>query len=348
MENERVLKTIKFLVAIAVLTVVVFIWNLIANREHGITDFLANMTPEKRIQDSYNGVYTYEEDLGYKISAFTGCSLESVNNYILIINEDYYVFRSSCMGTYLKGKGETDDLNIVETNKSYMVKYEGNQYIRDFQTVSIVPNNRISKQDSSSLDLNSLSGIIKETMFEGNYYKIKREVAGISTTIIANLEHIDGNNYRLFFKAEGKEIYSYNVTNPDKMPLYYGFGSNLVMLERESSAGKYSYQFKVLTAAGVTYNLVNTLPIKIDNVSLDYEHNSIFIVYDTSTRKFKMFVGFDKKFCVTNGDSSKIAFYEFEINYNYSSNTFEKPSFVKIWYENENCSYVEQYLKEAV
>ena len=347
MESERVLKSIKLLVAIAILTVIVFIANLIINRKNGISDFLANIAPEKRIQDSYNGVYTYEEDLGYKISAFTGCSLDSVNNHILIVNEDYYLFRSSCMGTYLIEKGETDNLNIVETDKAYLVKYKGNQYNRDYKVVNIATNNRIEKQKGTLLDLNSLPGIIKETMEYGNYYQFNRMVSGINVEIKVVLEHIDGNNYNLIFKSGNDTIYTYSITNPDKMPLYYGYGANLVMLERESSAAKYSYRFRVLSEGGVVYDLKDSLPIKIDGVNLDY-NNSIFIIYDSNVRQFKMFVGSDKKFCVSGGDSDKVAYYEFKIDYNYNTNRFEKPTFVKVWYENEGCSYIEQYLKEAV
>ena len=349
MKSKRFLNSIKLLVAIAILTVVVFIWNLFVNHKKGITDFLANISPNKRVQDTYNGVYTYVEDLGYKISAYTGCSLESINNYILIVNEDYYLFRSSCMGTYLKGTGKTDDLNIVETTDSYLVKYDGHQYNRDYKVVSIVTNNDIETYNGTNLDLNSLSGIIKETMFEDNYYNLIRGVAGLTTRLTVEMKHIDGNRYDLaFYNKKQDLLYRYNINNPDKLPLYYGFGGDLVMLERESSAAKYSYQFKVLSENGIAYELANQFPIIIDGVSLDYNNNSIFIIYDNAKRQFKLFIGTDKKFCVSGGNSDKVAYYEFFIGYNYSTNTFEKPSFVKIWYENEGCSYIEEYLKEAV
>jgi len=352
-ENERVKNTIKLIIGLTILIVVLFVWDLIVNRKGNVKDILNNIITTK-FQDSYNGVYTYTEELGYKISAFTGCSLSEINNYLLVINDDYYAFRSSCMGTYLKDKGKTDDLNIVAGDKAYSINYKDHLYERDYKVTSIIPNNAIADA-KGAIDLNSLPGIVKETEFEGNYYDINRVVAGLTSNIYVYFTHLEGEQYSIRFsrvrsglESQGATDYTYIIKNIDKMPLYYTFGDNLVMLERESTNSTYSYKFKVYTLKdGITYDLKNMFPITIDNEILNYD-KSVYIVYDKSNRLFRMFVGNNKEFCVKNGDKDKVAYYEFEIKYNYSTNEFERPEYIKKWYENSDCSYINGLLKEAV
>ena len=352
-ENERVKYAIRLIVGIAVLTVVVFVWDLIVNRKSSVKEIISNITPTK-VQDTYNGVYTYSEDLGYKVSAFTGCSFSAVDNYILVINDDFYLFRSTCMGTYLKGSGKTDDLNIVEEKKSYSITYKDNLYHRDYKVVSIVPNNNIAKQDGD-LDLNSIVGIAKETEFEGNYYSMERRVYGTNGTLIASFKPLETKEFQLTISSNESDanneegyLYTYTIDDLDRAPVFYTYGKNLVIIERDSTASKYAYKFLVVNGNGDIYDYANYLPVKIDDQELNYSNNSIFIVYDKTSKYFKIFLGKDKKFCKNDDTSDEIAFYEYSIKYNYTHNEFDKPEFVKIWRGVDGCSYIDEYLKEAV
>lgn len=346
-ESERVKNSIRLLIGLAILTVVLFVGDLIFNRKGSVKEMFSGITNNK-ILETYNGVYTNHEDLGYRIVAYSGCSVESVDNQILIINDDFYLFRTSCMGTFFKEKGHTDDLNIIEKDKAYEVHYKDITYKRDYKTMSIVQRNTVASKEGY-LDLNSLNGIVKETMSNDEYYDIERNVDGLdkSSPLLAIFKHKDDGDFSLSFWKYDDKLYEYTIHDINKMPLYYTYGGNLVMLERESSDSLYSYKFKVLTRGGMTYNLAEKLPVNVDGESLDY-NKSVFIVYDQKDKEFKMFIGNDKKFCVENGNKDKIAFYEFSIKYNYQKNEFDNPLYVKKWYEHENCDYINQYLKGAV
>lgn len=133
------------------------------------------------------------------------------------------------------------------------------------------------------------------------------------------------------------------------MPDLYAFGKNLVIIEKNMNADetRYAYRFKVLSIDGIVYNSDSMLPITIDNVSLTTD-NSIYITFDYSTRNFKMLVGYDKNFCeeeLTEENKDEIAYYEFTISYLYNQSTFTKPTFSKIGYKSEGCSYVNKILE---
>ena len=348
-ENERVKNSFKLIIAITILIIVLFVWDLIVNRKESVKEIISNITNTK-IQDSYNGVYTYSDELETKVIAYSGCSFNTIENYILVINDDFYLFRSTCMGTYLKETGKTDDLNIVEEGKTYSVKYKDHIFYRDYKVLKIIPNNIIS-QEYGDLDMNSLVGIAKETEFEGNYYEINRSVSGFKGDLkVSFIPQEKGTFLLKIFNLYNKEeiLYSYLIKDLDKAPLYYSFGKNLAIIERESTDSLFSYKFKVLTLEGIKYDYKNNFPVFIDGKELNYDNNSVLIIYDKVVKYFKIFVGKDKKFCTDKGNGEDVAYYEFALKYNYRINEFEKPEFVKIWREGDSCAYINEYLKEAV
>jgi hypothetical protein len=258
------------------------------------------------------------------------------------------------MGTYMKGTGKTDDLNIVEEKDSYTVTYKDHLYRRDYKVVSIVPNNKIIDQHGD-LDLNSLVGIAKETEFEGNYYPLKRAVYGTSGTLQMSFEPLESKDFLLKISSFENEynnedgyLYSYTIKDLDKAPVYYSYGKNLAIIERDSTDNMYAYKFKVINSLGSQYDYSDHLPVIIDDQELNYNTHSIYIVYDKALKYFKVFIGKDKEFCSKSEDSDEIAFYEYAIKYNYTHNEFDKPDFVKIWRSGDGCGYINEYLKEAV
>ena len=74
------------------------------------------------------------------------------------------------------------------------------------------------------------------------------------------------------------------------------------------------------------------------------KNNSIYIKYNAKKKNFTLLVGNDKKFCLENSNSERAASYIFNINYNYSSNTFESPEYVKSIKGADGCSEIESYM----
>lgn len=344
MENKRVVNAIRLLIAIVILTVVVFVVDLIVNRDKKITDLIVNRD-KKKINDNYNGVYTNKDDLGMNVYAFNGCSFTTINNYILVVDDNYYLYRSSCMGTYLKESGETKSLNIGEYSNSYFITHNDKRFNKDTSVRSIIPNNIIAKA-KDPLELNSLSVIAKETEFEGNYFNFERTIKGMNSKILVNFSRLDNGAFKLGFKYKGKVLYEYLVKSFDNMPLFHTMGSQIVMIERDNNindASKYSYKFRVIGESGLEYDLQTYFPQIINDVTIGY-NDSVYVKYDQQSRSYRILIGNDKKFCVENSTSENVAYYEYKITFDYQTNRFKKPEFVGIGREKDGCGYVSSIL----
>ena len=348
-ENGRVRRVIKLLIALAALTVIVFVWTLLKNRDKTINDIIGDLRAKPKLQDSYNGIYVYEEPIGEKRVVGKNCSFSSINNYLIIVDEDYYLYRSSCMGTYYKGTGKISELNIANTSTEYYVIYNDLRYNKTVRVKSVAPNNNI-ESFGGPLDINSLKIISRETQFEGNYYTLKRktQTADRKGGIDFTYEHQDDDTFLLTFINRGEILYSYTIRDMDMFPEYYHFGDILVTIEKGygTTRDKYGYKLKAISKTkGVIYDMDTKFPIMIDDVKVDTEHYSIYIYYEQYHKYFRVFAGNDKKFCKGNGDPRRVAYYEFRVGFDYANKTLDKPVYVKTGYENESCSYIEQFVK---
>jgi hypothetical protein len=51
-----------------------------------------------------------------------------------------------------------------------------------------------------------------------------------------------------------------------------------------------------------------------------------------------------KQMCFENGSKDEISYYEFMIDYNYSTRSFEKPEFVKKGSKSDSCIYINEII----
>ncbi len=354
MNKKRTKKNIKFILFILIMCIVVFFgYYIIKGEKNPIFGFINKITEKEIVKDNYNGIYTYYDDLNGSKFVFSGCSLSRIANYLLIMDDNYYLFRSSCMGTYPKGTGKTDDLFIRLDNdkKDYLVTYDNKVYERDYATMSIVPNNNIEKE-MQNIELSSYQLFMRETEFKGNYYNIQDlKINGISSSIKMSILYNYDDNFNLILTSDktGHTLYSYNITNYDYLPDMYAYGKNVVVIEKgknKNDSNRLGYNFKVVNLDGIVYKLEDMFPIIINDVTLN-SNNSIFITFDSSHRVYKLLIGFDDKMCVSNYEESEkddITYYEFTIDYNYSINGFDKPKFSKIGTKAEGCKYVDSVM----
>lgn len=348
MENERVRRAVRLLIVLAILTVIVFVWDLFKNKDKSIDDIIKIITPKQKNTDNSNGIYSYVEPLGVKYKASKSCGFDSITNYLYIIYDEYYYFRSTCMGTFLKEKGQTKNLNIDTDDSGYYVMFNKNKYVRDNKLKTIVPENLLKGSKEADIDLNSLAIITKETQFEGSYYKLEKTVAYVNPRITAVYEHNSSGGFTLTLGKNDITTYTYTIKDMKMFPSFRNYGSNLAIVEKEYNPydkNKYAYKLKLISATQSLYDLRNHFPIIVDGVELNTNDYSIYIMYDESKQYYRMFVGHDTKFCVGDVKSNRIAYYEFAIKYNFLNATFDRPEFVKIGYENEDCSYIEQYVR---
>lgn len=348
MGNSRTKKTVIFLLILLIICIVVFsVYYFLVEHKNPFLEFFKNVTSEEKINDNYNGIYTYEESLNGSYYIFNNCSVTNIKNYILIKDDKYYTYRSTCMGTYYKEEGNTKDLTFViaDSNDTYMIKYNGNDYLKDVTTTYIKPNNEIGEK-LKDLSTDSLQLIFDETQFVGNEYDISGK--NIKNNKLLRFSYYKEPGVIVIDNKSDKDkttLYDYFVKDKSKLPKMYLYGENIAIVEQDdnkSDSNKYAYMFYFLTPDGINYDLRKEFPIMVDDDIISYDR-SVYVSYNPRKRNFTILIGDDKKMCDDNFDNSngdKIAYYEFELNYNYIENSFSRPTFVKKGYMSEGCRYV--------
>lgn len=295
-----------------------------------------------------NGIYRYRETLDKTRSMFQGCTVSYFDNYILIINDNYYIYRESCIGTFYIGDGKTKELKIKETlEKTKYITYDGKDYYKNdtLDTIEVLNFVKENPNDLGALYPENYQLLLKESQREGEYYSLDEvDLKTSPTSFYFNLKHLENKKFEIIItNMDEKVLYTTNINGFSIMPLFRAYGSNLVIIEPFSTADKYSYNFMVINSEGTSYDLRNMFPITVDGDVLSYER-SIYIAFDSSENKFVMLVGKDKEMCVKNSDSNEVAYYVFNLEYEYSSKTFKKPVFVKKVYERDGCKYADEVM----
>lgn len=357
MNKSRFKRNLKFLFFVLLVCLVAFGgYYFITGKENPISEIIDTITEDNKIIDNYNGVYVSDDDLNGSKYIFRGCSVSKISNYILIMDDDYYLYRSSCMGTFLKGEGKVGELDIIEDGsaKTYRINYNDRVYVKDSSVLRIVPGiDGIANMLSVQPDTYQL--LLKETEQEGYYYNLTDlKIDGVSSGLRMNFNvNTFDDSYTISFNSgvDGINLYTSTIKDLDYLPDLYAFGKYLAVIEKKMSSdnSKYAYTLKVLGEDGIVYNSDSMLPITIDNVSLTTD-NSIYITFDYSSRNFKMIVGYDKEFCsteFTEEEKKEIAYYEFNIDYLYNQSSFTKPVFSKIGYKGEGCKYINKIMEES-
>jgi len=350
MRKKKSKKVLFILLGIFVLVVILFFgYFIVIKKDNPLFGIIDTLIENDTVVDNYNGIYVYYDDLNGSHSIYRGCSVSKIANYILVVNDDYYTFRSSCMATYVKEKGKVEDLDLKldEEKKSYYIYYNEKTYDKDVTTSGIRVHNDIAEK-LDFIDLSNYQLFMKETEFEGNYYDIEgKRISNLSSTLLMDIKKEETNhNFNISIRSPissiEKPLYSVVVSDFKYLPDMYAYGSNVVIIEKKEEENRFKYQFKVVNANGVVYNLEDMFPIKVDDIILSKE-NSIYLTFDPSSRVFKLLMGFDNKMCQDNvqeEDKDDIVYYEFVIDYNYATNRFDKPKFSKIGYKKEGCRYI--------
>lgn len=356
-EKSRPKKTALFLCILFIVCVAAFfLYYVITGKQNPLFKFINNGDEtENKILDNYNGFYSNYESLNGSKFIFSGCSISKIANYILVIEDNYYLFRSTCMGTYEKEKGKVEDLDIKvdEEKKTYYIYHNDVTYEKDDFVNSIRVNNDIEKK-MTEIDLSTYQLFMRETEFEGNYYDLEQlSIKNTSAQILMDiLRYEDDKSFIIRLRSSSstdRVLYSKAIKDFDFLPDIYTYGSSIVVVEKNKSEDnkKYSYKFFVIKEDGIVYNVDEKFPIIVDGKSLNKE-NSVYIKFDPAKRYFRMLIGNDDKMCVDNYEDSEkddITYYEFSLEYNYLINNFNEPKFQKIGRKSEGCRYVNELIE---
>ena len=301
-------------------------------------------------EDNSNGIYRYRETLSGSFSLFYGCAVSYFDNYILIVNDNYFTYRHSCIGTFLTGRGKTKDLKFKQTiEKTKYIDYNDKDYYKTDLVSSLKTNNFLKdrQDDIGVLYPENYKLLLKESQHVDNYFDIKEAFLRSSPAMYnLNLKHVQDSIFDLniLFPSAEEPVYSYRVDNFDDLPELRFFGPNSVIIEPIINGNRYSYGFKVYSETSLKYDIKSMFPIIVDGVTLS-NNNSIYIGFNESENKYIMLVGNDMAFCVSDSKSDNIAYYVFEISYNYYNKGFDNPKYIKKMYERDGCKYVDEVMR---
>lgn len=344
-------KKVKINIIFILIIVILIISALMIRFEVNPFSYFLGEDEEKEVissSDNSNGIYRYRESLDKTRTMFHGCTLSYFDNYILIINDNYYLYRQSCIGTFYIGDGKTKELKFKETiEKTKYITYDGNDYYKNdtLDTIEVLNYVKENIDDISSVYPENYQLLLSESQREGDYFDFEEVEIKTSPAVFAlNLKHVEDKRFELSItNSDEKVLYATNINGFTTVPLFRGYGSNLVIIEPFSTASKYSYGFKVINSEGLTYDIKNMFPITVDGDVLTYD-KSIYITFNPSENKFVMLIGKDKEMCVKNSDSNNVAYYVFNLEYEYSSRKFKKPIFIKKVYERDGCKYANEVM----
>lgn len=344
--KKRTKNNFKFFLFIFICCLVAFGGAMLFNGKDDSFARIIGSFKEDEFVDTYNGFYSYSEDLNGSKTVFEACTLSKINNYILIINEDFYTYRSSCIGTFRFEKGKVKDLEIGENKerKSYYVKYKDNVYYRDYSVTTLEVGNS-AKDKNYKLPLKHYQLLFKESQYPDAYYDlIFKEIDGLSSDIYITFKHIEGESFEVILYGEERtSMYNYIFKDFDSMPEFYPYGAYLVVIEKDETDDKYANRLMVFSETGMVYNLEEKLPIIVDGDQLDL-NDSIYVDFDEVDRDFRVIISNTKKMCFDDTKEEGISFYEFKIDYNYSSKAFEKPEFVTKGKKGDSCVYINEII----
>ena len=340
---------LKFIIIVVLIILVIgglFLAFYFINGGKSPIDIINNLSNDNGVNDNYNGIYVYKEDLNGAKYIYAGCSVSTIDYYVLVVNDDFYSFKSSCMGTYPIEEGKTEKLEIKENEEktNFVLRYKDHDYVKNNSIDTIETNNMIADK-LSDINLTNYELILRETEFEGNYYDISARINNLSIVLMFTFNKLEDNTFDIQVKNGDTSVYKYNIKNYDILPLFYTYGKTLAVIEptKSSDNSKFAYKFKAMNNNGIVYDLDKMFPITVNGVTLTAD-NSVYVTYNSSQRYFTLLVGYDDKMCVENSQNTNITYYEFKIEYDYLHGSFSTPVFVKYGRENEGCNYINRFM----
>ncbi len=351
MKNKRLLKSILFVIALAVVCAIVF---FLYYRITGKTNPLSNIFKNEEtvaLSDNYNGFYVYSEELDNSYNIYNGCVVRNIDYQILVMGDKFKLYKESCIGTYYMKSGNTEDLEFKEDpeNKILYFEYEGNRYNKKNEITSVVLGNTFVK-NTKKLDLSNYKFLAKQTEFEGNYFNMSNFDIDGASGFKFDLIHDEDDYFHIVIKA-GMVNSVYTSTSSsdfDRLPDVYPYGKIVALVFPNKYGNDYKYNLLAFSKKQMVYSLYEKFPIEVNGYRLTSEDN-FYISYQKNTRSFLLLVApkdstLKNVFCEDNKEGNEIAYYVFSMKYDYSKVSFEDPQYERVGYVKDGCSYVNELM----
>lgn len=300
---------------------------------------------------NYNGIYRYKDSLNKTYKLYDGCSVSYFDYYIVILNDEYNMYKSSCIGTFFLRKGETKNLVIEKTLENNLaIKYDDNSYLRTDLVSSVEVGNRFRSIAHKSVDLSAEDYhlLFENTLLPGNFFEIPKGVLSSGAAHFPFTFTPLGEDDSFEFKILGdrkKVLYRFTGNDFNQLPHLRNVSSNLSIIEPKETDFRYHYTLKVFTEFNLIYDINNYFPITVDGDELT-TMNSIYIKYLDGV--YVMLIGNNKEFCAKKSTSTDVAYYVFHIEYDHVVKALKKPIFIKKVLKNDStgCQLVEKLMEE--
>jgi len=341
---------ITVIVLLIIIVVIALYLGSKGGKDNIISRILNNNTEKKEsitAEDTISGVYVYKKNLGKTYTISSSCHISSLDKYIVLMNDDYFIYNKTCLGTFFEGQGKKNELEINknETSNLNEIIYNGLTFTKDVYTKEFKPTTTKEQMDAiQTVDFNYLKFIIDNTEIPGHYYIIDANIAKAISKygLIVNYTS-DTRSLRIYYGDSLK--YNLNIDDTNNLPEFYAMGNYIAVIENQSGRKV----LKILDDTNTSipaYNSDNEFPITIDNrITLD-SNDKVYISCNESFKTFDVLITKNNTFCTDDGSNpNEVAYYRYKIEYNYKVKKWQM-NFITIGYNKDGCAEVKKIMGE--
>lgn len=316
--------------------------------QESIVDIITGSDKNETLE-VYNGIYSYTEKLSQSYNVYSGCNVYALYNYVVIIDDIYKYYDSSCMATTFVKEGKTVDLDLAYNESTgYTFVLDDKTFVKTDKVNEIVEMNNLNTR-LSKMTLETIDFVIAETEKEGYYYSFNVGILGSSKKYTFDFSYDEkNNNFTISLIGQSDSVlYKKVITYLNNRPAFYLVNDKIGIIDKTLVGTKYNYNLLLYDIDGEVYNLYKQLPLKVNNVILSTVNELYIEKSSDEVNTFKILFGYENTFC-NESKTSGISFYEFKVKYDYAKNSFITPDFVKSGLYSDGCSYIKSnYFKEG-
>ena len=283
-----------------------------------------------------NGFYINKKLLDEYIRISNECIVNSIETYIVVIDNKYKMFDVSCMGSFLKKSGDIKELEfkIKDEKKVYYVTKDGLIYDKKANLLSIKEDNSFQK-NIQNIELSSLSFFL-DNIEISNKYEFNASILSINFPLSLHMK-AKKNDYSLQIIDNANNIlYEKQIANKISFPEFYTYSDGLVINDESNLI--------YITSKGLLYDLQMYYPIIINGEDISKNYN-IKLVYTNKNQLFELYFYKGSSDC-KEIDSSII--YKFLIEYDFYKRTFVKPKYIDTLKGNKACLMLKDILTKHI
>ena len=292
----------------------------------------------EKVTDYKNGIYVVKNNTtGAKIS-LKNCYVDSINDYLVVINEDYYLYHGNCLNMVYVSQGKTENLKFEKENDSkYYIKLNDKVYKKDNSVNKIeVFNNVIS--DELKVNYKNLKNIIDYSEFPGHYYSFIGVIPTRKGHSFSYTYNPDSNSFT-FEIFNGDAHYTKNMQIFNDIPKFYISNSNIIIIDKNKIGEGYKSELYVYSDMSKTYDYLSIFPININGIVIDSNWYRLFRI-DEETKSAYVLFSRTSDICDFSNNNM---YYEFRLPYDFQTTGFKTPDLYKKGSTPKDCSYAKKY-----